>query len=48
MSHDTITRDEVLVALSRHIGGENGASARALVAEIARLKSALGETRSAK
>lgn len=34
MSHDTITRDEVLVALSRHIGGENGASARALVAEI--------------
>ncbi|MGB0212950.1 hypothetical protein [Algiphilus sp.] len=34
MSTEHITRDEVLWALRRHVGAENGASAAALVTEI--------------
>lgn len=34
MLHEAITRDAVLNALSRHVGRENGVTAKALVIEI--------------
>jgi transcriptional regulator of NAD metabolism len=36
---DTIERDELLCVLARHVGAENGASARELVSEITHLRS---------